>query len=77
MTIVAISFTSESCDHYLSLFTDIKNSQDLVDRLKEEYLDEFAYLRIDSFVTDEVSVEVGLIKAVRDALDEAEGARDE
>lgn len=70
MTIVSISFTSESCDRYLSLFTDIKGPKDLVSRLKEEYMDEFGYLRIDSYATDSPDGEAHLIAAVRAALEE-------
>lgn len=72
MTIVAISFISESCDHYLSLFTDIQNSEDLVSRLKEEYNEEFGYLRVDSYATDDLKKEGELINSVRQALQEAE-----
>lgn len=70
MTIVAISFTSESCDRYLSLFTDIKDADDLVSRLKEEYMDEFGYLRVDAYATDDPSSERVLIPAVRLAIED-------
>lgn len=52
MSTVAISFTSESSDRYLSLFTDVTSIVELVDRLEETYGDEFAYLYVDAVCTD-------------------------
>lgn len=69
MAVVAVSFTSESCDHYLSLFTDIEGPEDLVERLKEEYGDEFAFMSRWQLVADEDTDE--LEQALRQALEEA------
>lgn len=74
MTIVAVSFTSESADRYLSLFTDVAGPEDLVSRLQEEYGEEFGYLRIDAYATDNLSEENTLLSALKDALYKAQEA---
>lgn len=68
MTTVAVSFTSESGDRYLSLFTDVGTPAEFVSRLEEEYGEEFSYLRVDAYASDDVAVEGDLIAALREAL---------
>lgn len=51
--IVAISFTSESSDRYLSLFKDVESVEELAEWVKDEYLEMFPYLHIDQVVVDD------------------------
>lgn len=44
----AISFTSESGDHYLDLFENGETVEEIVNTLKENYGDEFQYLYIQN-----------------------------
>lgn len=50
--IVAISFTSESTDRYLSLLTEVGSAEEVADIVEMEYGDEFPFLYIDQVATD-------------------------
>tara|TARA_R110000851_G_scaffold278716_1_gene431811 strand:+ start:1299 stop:1508 length:210 start_codon:yes stop_codon:yes gene_type:complete len=63
----AISYASESGDHYLSLYGDIDNIESIVKAEKREYGDEFSYFyikRIKSFYIDEKKLEKALDYAI-------------
>lgn len=75
MTIAAVSFTSESGDHYLSLFTDITGPVDFTDRLEEEFGDEFAYLYIKGVCTDDAT-EAALKSELAERIEQAQEGND-
>lgn len=52
----AISFTSESSDHYLELFEGEETIQDIVDVLKEKYSDEFKHLYLQNVLSSDYSI---------------------
>jgi hypothetical protein len=51
----AISFASESGDHYLELFEGGETVADIVSILKEKYGDEFQYLHLHNSLSSECS----------------------
>ena len=72
VSIVAISMKTESGDDYLSLYTDIKDSEHFVSRVKEEMGDEFAYVYDFSICTDdstEEALEEALYKKINEVQD--------
>lgn len=73
MSTVAISFTSESGDRYLSLFKDVESPEHVADLVAKDYGDEFAYLYIDCVVTDN-KTEKSVIQAVQTLIEEAQDA---
>jgi hypothetical protein len=52
MTIVAVSMRTESGDDYLSLFTDIKDTQDFVNHVEDNMGEELAYVYSHSVCSD-------------------------
>lgn len=71
MSTVAISFTSESGDRYLSLLTDVHSPEHAAELVAEEYDEEFAYLYIDCVVTDN-ETEQEVVMAVQALIEEAQ-----
>ena len=67
---VAISFTSESGDRYLSMLQGISEVSEVVETIKEEYGEEFAYLYIDCVVTSD-GVHDWVSNSIRSALVDA------
>lgn len=75
MTIAAVSFRSESGDHYLSLFTDIDGPIEFADRLQEEFGDEFSYLYVNGICTDD-GTESALKRELLDRIEQAQEGDD-
>jgi hypothetical protein len=70
--ITAISYTSESSDHYLSLYTKGDTIKDIVKAEKVSHGDEFGYLYIQNIKSTGLST-----VELRDALGEAIDAANE
>lgn len=66
MMATAISFVSESGDHYLNLFEGDENIEDMIEILKEQYSDEFQYLYVKNCLSSNFSV-----KEIEHSVDEA------
>lgn len=69
----AISFVSESSDHYLSLFENKETIEEIIDSLKRGYGDEFQYLYVNKCVSTDHNVAVlgtEITKAVATAYQE-------
>jgi hypothetical protein len=69
----AISYTSESGDHYLSLYEGVDSIQNIVRDEKYSFGDEFGYLyiqNIESTDIDEGALSIALQEAIEEASDE-------
>jgi hypothetical protein len=68
----AISFVSESGDHYLELFEGDETVEGIVGLLKEKYSDEFQYLYVQNCLSSTHNVPV-LEGRVCEAIEGASG----
>lgn len=67
----AISYTSESSDHYLSLYEG-KSIKDIVALEKELYGDEFPYLEVRNIETHDEWLSTGLLnRLLNEAIETA------
>lgn len=73
----AISFTSESGDHYLDLFENGETVDEIVNSLKEAYNDEFQYLYVQNCESSDYGTKM-VVGKVTEAIESSfEGDDDE